>query len=90
MMRDTVQESRPNYSLPNVKEGDVIEALDDLPLHLINCCCMPCHSETELHHPPILFNEIHLTVVFQVEITQMATGFNQLFKLGLLRPEVRL
>jgi len=90
MMRNTVQESRPNYSPPNVKEGDIIKALDDLPLHLINCCRMPCHSETELYCPPILFNEIHLTVVFQVEITQMAMGFNQLFKLGLLRPEVRL
>ena len=28
--------------LLNVKEGDIIKGLDDLPLHLINCCCVPC------------------------------------------------
>ena len=57
----------------NVKEGNIIKALDYLLLYLINCCRMPCHTETELHCPPILFNEIEFTVIFWIEITQMAT-----------------
>ena len=76
--------------LLNVKEGDIIEGLDDLPLHLINCCHMPCHMETELCSPPILLNEIELTMIFWVKVTQMAMRFDQLLKLGLLRNKIRL
>ena len=73
-----------------MKEGDVIEGLDDLPLHLINCCCVPCHTEMELCSPPILLNEIELTMVFWVKVAQMATRLDQLLKLGLLRHEIGL
>jgi hypothetical protein len=74
----------------NVKEGDVIEGLDDLPLHVIDCCRAPCHTETELCSPPILLDEIELTVVFWVKVAQMATRLDQLLKLGLLRDEIGL
>ncbi len=60
----------------NVKKGNIIKALDYLLLHLIDCCCVPCHTEMELHYPPILFNKIEFTVIFWIEITQMAMQFN--------------
>jgi hypothetical protein len=77
-------------SPPNVKEGNVIEALDDYPLHLIDCGRAPCHTETELCRPPVLFDEIEFTVIFGIEITQMTMRLDQLLKLGLLRDEVGL
>jgi hypothetical protein len=46
--------------------------------------------EMELCCPPILLDEIHLTMVFGVIIIEVAMGLNQLLKLGLLRHEVRL
>jgi hypothetical protein len=73
-----------------VKEGDVIKGLDDLPLHLIDCRCAPCHTETELCSPPILLDEIEFAVIFRVKVTQMATRLDQLLKLGLLRHEIGL
>jgi hypothetical protein len=73
-----------------MKEGHIIKASDDLPLHLVNCCHTPCHMETELCCSPILFDEVELAVILRVEITQMSTGLNQLLKLGLLGHEVGL
>ena len=74
----------------NVKEGDVIQALDDLPLHLADCRRTPCYMEMELRHPPILLNEVELTVILGVEITQVPVRLDQLLKLGLLRHEFGL
>ena len=74
----------------NVKEGDVIQALDDLPLHLADCHRVPCYPETELRRPPILLNEVEFAVILGVEITQVPTRLDQLLKLGLLRGEVGL
>jgi hypothetical protein len=84
------QNKNAEDSPTNVKEGNVIEALDDLLLHLIDCCCTPCHTETELRCPPVLLDEVELTVVFGVEIAQMAARLDQLLKLGLLRDEIWL
>jgi hypothetical protein len=53
----------------NVKERDVIKALDNLPLYLIDCCCATCHMEMELGHTLILFNEVELAVIFGIKIT---------------------
>ena len=77
-------------SPPNVKKGDIIQALDDLPLHLVDCRRAPCHTETELCRPPILLDKVELAVIFRVEITQVPAILNQLLKLGLLRNEVGL
>jgi hypothetical protein len=73
-----------------VKEGHIIEATDDLPLHLIDRCCAPCHTETELCCSPILLDKIELAVILGVEIAQMSAGLNPLLKLGLLRHKVGL
>jgi hypothetical protein len=73
-----------------VEEGDVIETLNDRPLHLVNHCCVPCNTETELHHPSILFNKVEFTMIFRIEATQMTVRLDQLLKLGLLRDEIRL
>src|SRR6267154_410351 len=78
------------HSPPNMKEGDIIQALDDLPLHFIDCRHTPCHMETELCCPLILFDEVEFAVILGVEITDMPTGLNQLLKLGLLRDKVGL
>jgi hypothetical protein len=74
----------------NVEEGDIIKALDDLLLHLVDGCRAPCHPETELCCSPILFDKIELAMILGVEIAQMTARLNQLLKLGLLRHEVRL
>jgi hypothetical protein len=74
----------------DVKEGDVIEALDDLPLHLIKCCHTPCHMEIKLCRPPILFDKIKFTMVFWIEIAEVPTRLDQLLKLGRLRDEIWL
>ena len=54
-------------SLLNLKEGNIIKAVDELLLHLIHCCRMPYHTESELCCPPVLLNEIELTVIFRVK-----------------------
>jgi hypothetical protein len=74
----------------DVKEGDIIEALDDLPLHLIECCRVPCHTETKLRRPPVLFDKVKFTMVFWIEIAEMPTRLNQLLKLGFLRDKIGL
>jgi hypothetical protein len=71
-----------------VKERDIIEAFNDLFLHLVNRCHMPCHTEAELYCPPVLFDKIEFIVVFGIEITQMPMRLNQLLKLGLLRDKI--
>jgi hypothetical protein len=73
-----------------VKERDVIEALDDFFLHLADRQRVPCHAETKLGRPPILFDKIELTVVLGVEIAKVPMGLNQLLKLGLLIDDIGL
>ena len=77
-------------SPPNVKEGNIIEALNDFPLHLVDRCRAPCYTETELRCPPILFDEVEFAVIFWVEVAQMATRLDQLLQLGLLRDKISL
>ncbi len=55
-------------SLPNMKERDIVKAFNNLPLHLVDGCCMPCHLEMELCCSPILFDKIEFTVILGVEI----------------------
>src|SRR6267154_3848436 len=74
----------------NMKEGHVIEALDDCLLHCIDCCRVPCHMEMELRCPSVLFNEVEFAMVFGVKVAQMPMRLDQLLKLGLLRDEIRL
>ena len=73
-----------------MKKGDVIETLDDLPLHYVNRCCAPCHMETELYCPPVLLNKIKFTMIFGVEIAQMSMGLDKLLKLRHLSDEIGL
>jgi len=77
-------------SLLNVKEGDIIKALDDFSLHLNDCCHAPCYIETKFCCSPILFGKIQLAVILGVKVTQMAMRLDQLLKLGLLRYKIRL
>jgi hypothetical protein len=77
MMRQKgIRKKNVEHSLLNVKEGDVIKALDDLPLHLLNCCHTPCHMEMELHCAPILLDEVKFTMIFWIKVTQMAMQLN--------------
>lgn len=77
-------------SPPNVKEGNIIKALDDFPLHLIDGCRTPCYTKTKLRCSPILFDEVEFAVIFWVEVAQMAARLDQLLKLGLLRDKFSL
>ncbi len=74
----------------NVKEGDIIEALDDFCLHLSNCCHVFCHMEPEFCCSPILLNKIDFAVILWVKIAQMAMQLDQLLKLEFLRNEIGL
>jgi hypothetical protein len=73
-----------------VKEGDVIEGLDDFFLHLVDRRRAPCHAEMKLCCAPILFNEVEFAVILGVKITQMPARLDQLLKLGLLKDEIGL
>jgi hypothetical protein len=73
-----------------VKEGDIIEAFDDYPLHLSDCRRTPCHTKAKLCCPPVLFDKVEFAMVFGVEVAQVAPRLDQLLKLGLLRYEVGL
>lgn len=73
-----------------MKEGDIIQALGDLPLHLIDSGRTPCHTESELCGTPILLDEVELAMIFGVEVTQMPARLDQLLELGLLRDEIGL
>jgi hypothetical protein len=52
----------------NMKEGDIIKTFNDLPLHLKDCCCTPCHMKMKLCCPSVLFDEIELTVAFYYKL----------------------
>jgi hypothetical protein len=77
-------------SLPNVKERDVIKALNDFFLHLIDRRRMLCHTKAELCHSLVLFDKVEFTMILGVKVTQVAVRLNQLLKLGLLRHEIGL
>jgi hypothetical protein len=68
MRQKGIRKKNTEHSPPNVKEGDVIEALDDLLLHLLDCCCTPCHMETELHCAPILLDKVKFTMIFWIKV----------------------
>ena len=90
-MRQIRNKNKNAYdSLPNVKDGDIIQTLDDFLLHLVNCLHAPCLGEMELCCSPVLFNKIQLTMIFWIEIAKMAMRLDQLLKLGLLRHEIGL
>ena len=74
----------------DLREGDIIQALDDLSLHLVDFCRVSCHMETELCHTSVLLNKVELAMVFQVKVAKMTMRFDQLLKLGLLRDEIKL
>jgi hypothetical protein len=57
-------------SPPDLKQGHIIEAHNNLPLHLLNCLCTPCHPKVKLHGSPVLLYEIELAVVLGVEVTR--------------------
>jgi len=71
-------------SPPNMKERDIIKALNNIPLHLVNHCCMLCHTEMQLGHSPVLLDKVELAVILGVKIADVAVRLNQLLKLGLL------
>jgi hypothetical protein len=74
----------------NVKERNIIKALNDFLLHLINCHRTLCHIKVELHCFSVLFDKVEFTMILEVKVIQVATRLDQLLKLGLLRHEIRL
>ena len=44
----------------------------------------------ELHGTPVLLNEVQLTMIFWIEIAQVAMQFYELLELWLLRCEIQL
>ena len=77
-------------SPPDLKQGHIIEARDDLPLHLLNCFCTPCHPKSKLRGSPVLLYEIELAVVLGVEVTKVTALFDELLQVGFLIQEVGL
>ena len=77
-------------SPPNLKEGNIIKALGNFVLHLVDRCRAPCYTETKLCSSSVLLDEIKFTVILRIEVAQMAARLNQLLKLGLLRHEIGL
>ena len=67
-----------------MKERDIIKALNDVPLHLVDHCCALCHMEMQLGRSPVLLDKVELTVILGVKIADVAARLNQLLKLGLL------
>jgi len=59
-------------------------------LHRIEGSRAAGNTVAELRSTPVLLNEVQLTVVFWIEITQVATRFDELLELWLLRCEIRL
>ncbi len=68
----------------NMKERDIIKALNDIPLHLVDHCCALRHTEMQLGHSLVLLDKVELAVILGVKIADVATRLNQLLKLGLL------
>jgi hypothetical protein len=77
-------------SLPDLEEGDIIEALGDFSHHFIDCRPAPCHAESELCSTPVLLDKIEFAVILGVKIAYMPAGLDQLLKLGLLRGKIWL
>lgn len=66
--------------LPDLKQGHIIKACNDLPLHLLNCLCTPCHLKSKFHTPPVLLNEIQLIVILGVEVTKVTASLDELLQ----------
>jgi len=68
----------------NMKERDIIKALNNIPLHLVDHCCVLRHTETQLGCSPVLLDKVELAVILGVKIADVTIRLNQLLKLGLL------
>jgi hypothetical protein len=75
---------------PDLEQHDTVKALDDSLLHLSNCLCTTCFAKLCLCSTPILLNEVELTVVFGIEVAQVAMRLNKFLKLRFLPNKVSL
>ena len=69
---------------------NIIQAGKYIGLHSLNIRHERRSSITEFGCFPMLLNKIDLTVIFRIEITEVATAFNELSKLRFLSNKIRL
>ena len=73
------QKENENRQL-NVKKGDIVKAFLDSTLHL-NCLGSGKDAVLSLCRTPVLLNEIELTMVLGIKVTQVTMLLNKLLEL---------
>ena len=65
--------SKDSINTPlNLKEGDIIKTGLYIGLNLVDICGFWAVSIAKFCSPPVLLNEVELTVIFWVKITYVA------------------
>lgn len=77
-------------SPPDLIQWNIIKTVNYILLHLVNLCCARACPVAELYCTPVLLYKVKLTVVFRVEVTDMASRSDILLKPGFLGDEVGL
>jgi hypothetical protein len=67
---ETKKEGKPS----DLKKGNIVKALLDSVLHFMKRLCSGDHAVLRFGHTPVLLNKVQLTMVFGVEVADMATG----------------
>jgi hypothetical protein len=71
-------------------KGDVVKGLKHRFLHGLKGSRAAGNAVAKLRCTPVLLNKIQLTVIFWIEVAQVATRFDVLLELWPLRREIRL
>ena len=58
-------------SLSDLIKTNIIKTFQHSFLHLLECLCVASNTKSKLCRSPVLLDEIQLTVVFGIVITQM-------------------
>ena len=74
----------------NLKQWDIVKAGNHIFLHLNNVSGPHGVVIMKFCSAPILFNKVKLTMVLQIEVTNVPVECDELLKARLLSPEIRL
>jgi hypothetical protein len=74
----------------DLKQWNIVQAGFDKLFQLIHGCCALHGPESKFCCAPELLDEIELTVVFWVEVAEVAPGLNKFFRLRLVTGKVAL
>ena len=76
--------------LPNLDNRDVVKCILYILSHLLHVLCLWATSVDQLCSPLVLLNEVKLTMVLRIEITDVTSHCNELLQVRLLILKIKL